>query len=228
MEDKNDFDADTPEPEEVMAPGPDTTYFRPMPSRKVWGILGVIFVIIAVAILYVYQAGDRKTVLGNQPIPANRDFIPAQPVQPIQPAALHVPGGGGLHVPPAATMPQALPPAFTGPSSQAVRCPHCSTMGLPLCGSCGTVMQPLPGSGLYSCPACGAVGLPLCPRCRAQMTPPGFGGQQSLAQPAGVNIGGQFQCPVCGMVGLPNWDQGGTPICPGCGARMQVNQGGRM
>jgi predicted RNA-binding Zn-ribbon protein involved in translation (DUF1610 family) len=186
-----------------------------MPSRKVWIILAVIFVIIAVAILYVYQAGDRKTVLGNQPIPANRDLLQAQPMQP---AALHVPGGGGLHAPAAAA----------GAGSPAVRCPHCSTGGLPLCGSCGTVMQPLPGSRLYSCPACGTVGLPICPRCRAQMASPGFVGQQPLGQPAGLNIGGQFQCPVCGVVGLPNWDPGGTPICPGCGARMGVNQGGRM
>ena len=46
---------------------------RPIHNRKIWFTLLVIFLVIAVSVLYVYQAGDRKTILGNQPIPAGQN-----------------------------------------------------------------------------------------------------------------------------------------------------------
>lgn len=199
---------------------------RLLSNPKAWLILAGIFVVIAVAVLYVYQAGDTKTVLGNQPIPAQ------QPMAYAQPAALNVSGGGGvLPVTPVPSMPAPFdrlaqagvappPPAmgFQGPS--AVRCPQCGTDGVPLCSSCGAVMRPLqPGSnsGLFSCPSCGSVGVVICPRCGAQMTSANAGpGQQYRPS----STGGQFHCSACGATGLPNWDPNGTPICPSCGATM--------
>ncbi len=138
----------------------DEKELRPVRDRKVLIILMVIFVVIAVSVLYVYQAGDRKTVLGNQPIPAGQVNVGPAPV------AFHVPVVG---VP-------SSPATGGGAESQStVNCPVCSTKGLPICSSCGSIMQPIGqggAGGLFACPRCGAAGLPICPRCGGHMACP--------------------------------------------------------
>ncbi len=187
----------------------DEKELRPVRDRKVLIILMVIFVVIAVSVLYVYQAGDRKTVLGNQPIPAGQVNVGPAPV------AFHVPVVG---VP-------SSPATGGGAESQStVNCPVCSTKGLPICSSCGSIMQPIGqggAGGLFACPRCGAAGLPICPRCGGHMASAGHAGKQ-LMDNIGGGGGGQFQCPVCGATGLPRWGPGGAPICPSCGARMRI------
>lgn len=133
-------------------PGEPQAYGNPLSSRKVWGILVVIFVAIAVAVLYVYQAGDPKTILGNQPIPAGQG-VQLGAGAATAAAPVPVPVGGGM---------------VTG--GLATRCPVCGNTGLPLCSKDNAVMQPIDrGSGLYVCPTCGAVGMPICPRCGGHM-----------------------------------------------------------
>lgn len=121
-------------------------------NRRVWIVIAVIFVAIAVAVLWVYQAGDSKTVLGNQPIPAGGAVT----------AAVNVPAGGALQNAPA--------PLGGGGPQLGARCPICGELGLPMCSRCNTVMQPLDRPvGLYVCPSCGLAGMPICPRCGGHM-----------------------------------------------------------
>lgn len=152
-------------------------FFNPMQGNKVWMILALILVVIAVAVLYVYQTGDRKTVLGNQPIPAGQ---PNMQNGMMMGGAQNVPIGGQM---------RPLAAAIPGNSGQIVApvgCPHCSMTGLPVCGSCGTVMRALnDGSGLFACPSCGAVGIPICPHCGGHMNSRAGIGAGQLAQPIG-------------------------------------------
>lgn len=195
-------------------------------SSKTWAILAGIFILIAVAILYVYQTGDSKTVLGNQP-------IPAQPVVGYgQPVALHVPNGGHVHNARAEGGVRPSQPSVSRsagePSQSSVQCPKCGSKGVPLCSSCGTVMNPLgndPSSGLFSCPSCGVVGVMICPRCGSSMeSRRRFDRQQKSSTwiKAARSVGGQFQCPACGATGLPNWSANGAAKCPNCGAQMNT------
>jgi predicted RNA-binding Zn-ribbon protein involved in translation (DUF1610 family) len=124
----------------------------PMGNRKIWIVIAVIFVAIAVAVLWVYQAGDSKTVLGNQPIPAGGATT----------AAVNTPGVGPL--------PGAAAPFGDGAPQLGAQCPNCGETGLPMCSRCNTVMQPLDQpAGLYVCPSCGVAGMPICPRCGGHM-----------------------------------------------------------
>jgi predicted RNA-binding Zn-ribbon protein involved in translation (DUF1610 family) len=206
------------EPEDVIEESRlDGSQPRPLRGPKAWIVLGVIFLAIAVAVLYVYQAGDRKTVLGNQPIPAVQ--LPSQVVPSTGnsfPVALNVPGGGRREIGPEG------PPAPGQTGGAQLNCPVCHTPGLPICASCKTVMQPLGQGGLYACPTCGLVGLPICPRCGHNMSKPKNMAQHAAAVSPAQAVGGQFQCPACGATGLPNWDAAGVPICPSCGTRMGV------
>jgi len=197
----------------------NTPFFKPVQGKKTWVILSLILVAIAVAVLYVYQAGDRKTVLGNQPIPAGQANPQVAPILQAAPVvgAQNVPVGGQIQ-----NAPGADPWAGAGASPNMVTCPHCGTTGLPVCSACGAVMKPLgDGSGLFACPSCGTVGIPICPRCGGHMSAAGQTGARMAAQPAG-NAAGQFQCPACGATGLPNWDPSGVPKCPSCGTTMSV------
>ena len=200
----------------------------PIKGRKFWGILILVFIVISVAVLYVYQVGDNKTILGNQPI------LEAQPYPAPTQAAVNIPVGGqdqvlqvGANAQP--TMSQAVNRVgISGAGSTSVRCTHCGEQGMPLCSGCGAVMQSLSASGnpqLFACPHCGSVGLPICPMCGGQMTSTstGFGPTvvPKTAQ-AAVQEGGQFFCPTCGATGLPNWDPNGLPRCPGCNGVVTV------
>lgn len=162
-----------------------TTFLKPMQGKKVWIVLAGIMVVIGVVVLYVYQAGDRKTILGNQPIPVGRLEQQNVPVgagegsMAIGPGAQDAPVGGGLqivqHVP---------PPARGGAARNTVQCPQCSMQGLPVCSPCGVVMQPLgDGSGLFACPSCGLVGIPICPRDGVHMTLASTGNPTLAAAP---------------------------------------------
>jgi len=159
-----------------------SSFIKPMQSRKVWFVLAGIFLVIAVAVLYVYQAGDTKTILGNQPIP-QQTYIYATPaalnvqqgaaapsvhIHPVQVNPLQPSLGAGVG---SLVNPGAAPSGRAGTTSTVV-CPHCNTQGIPVCSSCGKVMQPLQNgsnSGLYVCPTCGKVGVPVCPKCGGQM-----------------------------------------------------------
>jgi uncharacterized paraquat-inducible protein A len=192
-------------------------FLKPMSGRKAWVILSLILVGIAVAVLYVYQAGDRKTVLGNQPIPAVGIMNMGQTLNPVP----NAPAGGHLH-----QMPTVQAPA--GGTSTMVTCNACGTNGLPVCGVCGLAMKPLPTNpGLFVCTACGSVGMPMCPHCGGAMSSGAGQNIRTVAAtqtPGSPNVGGQFQCPSCRATGLPNWNAAGTPLCPNCGTQMNVNK----
>jgi len=214
------------------APNEDSEYnnsfFKPMNSHRVWLILALVLIVIAVIILYVYQKGDRKTILGNQPIPAGQAFMNTPP--PVGQslanitAAFNVPFGGNMLPNPIGNQVQNN---FNAGNKNTVQCPNCHATGLPICSACGTIMQPLSnnaGLGLFVCPFCGSVGLPICSQCGTRMsTTPGIGHLHPVAQPADT-VGGQFFCPNCNATGLPNWNQSGIPTCPNCRARMKVVQ----
>ena len=206
-------------PEEDEAPYFKANMGDPRHSRRVWVLLALILVVISVAVLYVYQAGDKKTILGNQPIPAGvGNTAPEINIgNGQQQGAINLPiGGGMLALQAAAKAP--LPP---DPSPQTMTtCPRCNTQGLPLCAACGAVMRPIEnGSGLFVCPSCGSVGMPICPHCGAHMIAANSRPSAQLA----ASTAGQFLCPSCGGTGLPNWNQNGAPMCPNCGTQMQVN-----
>jgi predicted RNA-binding Zn-ribbon protein involved in translation (DUF1610 family) len=158
----------------------DSSFFKPMQSRKAWVILVLILVVIAVAVLYVYQAGDTKTILGNQPIPTGQSNLVAQPAGvtvPVAGGAMNLPVGGGLIETPMGVRGiqenlQVVPHGHAT-RSIAVQCPSCGTGGIPVCSACGSAMRPLnPGADIFVCPSCGTVGVPICPRCGGQMTAP--------------------------------------------------------
>ena len=206
----------------------DTSYFNSSPSRKTWVVLALILIVIAIAILYVYQAGDRKTVLGNQPIPAGQTYTATLPVAQQTPigGVQNVPSGGGM-INTAAQGAQRNAPDRglsnrVGTTKSAVSCPNCGTTGISACATCGALLQPFGKvPGLFACPVCGVAGVPICPRCGTHMAGKVHAGHQQVVQ-AGTNVGGQFHCPICQSTGLPNWDQNGKPICPSCGAKMDV------
>jgi hypothetical protein len=158
MEDEDDIPVEDPEWPDAVEVDEGPAVPSPMGNRKVWTVIILIFVAIAVAVLYVYQAGDSKTILGNQPIPAGQA----------------VAGGGAvtaaINLAPSAA-PQRAPAALGGDVPQlAAQCPVCGDLGLPMCSKCNTVMQPLDTApGLFVCPSCGAAGLPICPRCGGHM-----------------------------------------------------------
>jgi len=199
--------------------------FRANRGIKVWIMVAGIFVVLAIGVLYIYQAGDTRTVLGNQPIPAGQILAVANPApqnvpalgstaaEPTQP--LLVPSA-----PPAIPQPSAAPAEADGP----IRCPRCHTVGLAVCASCGAAMQPMnDNSGLHVCPSCGTVGIPICPRCGAHMVVAGPAAEQwPPAEPQAPATVGQFQCPACGAAGLPNRNTAGVPLCPRCGGKMTV------
>ena len=156
----------------------DERSFHPTKSKKVWIILTGIFLIIAVAVLYVYQAGDTKTILGNQPIPQSPYAYgtPAAVTTPI-----NIPAQQPTRRPPIdnanelnrAAVLQPIPSQNTNTGQNLVRCPKCSTTGIPVCSSCGSVMKPLSNtanSNLFYCPSCGTVGTPVCPQCGTRMS----------------------------------------------------------
>ncbi len=162
--DLDEEDFDWPEEGDHSEP---PTYVSPLGGAKILGILAVIFLIIAVSVLYVYQAGDSKTILGNQPITTAQGSPVGQAVVPA--AAVNVP---------------ARLPLNGGGSELAAQCPQCGTIGLPMCSKCNTVMQPIDQrSGLYVCPKCGTVGLPICPSCGGHMVPAIRGGNPATGQP---------------------------------------------
>lgn len=166
--DEEEFD--WPENTEV---GGNPDFLRPMRTRKVWIVIALIFFAIAVAVLYVYQAGDPKTILGNQPIPAGQSAAGAGGATT---AAMNNPMGGHLHRAPARL--------GGGGAPLAAQCPVCGDLALPMCSKCNTVMQPLDQApGLYVCPSCGVVGSPICPHCGGQMTSQAGCGIQPAGQP---------------------------------------------
>lgn len=215
----------------------DTSFYKPMQSRKAWAILALILVIIAVSVLYVYQTGDKKTILGNQPIPAGQSnmfaspaavtFLGPAPALPMS-GAVNVPMGGAVlnPSPVGGAAPAGIPAAARNnlvAQGNPVQCPRCATQGMPFCSGCGAVMQPLnSAAGTYVCPVCGTVGVPICPRCGGHMSTPGGTTQSIQATPPVANMGGQFQCPACRATGLPNWSPNGVPLCPNCGTTMNV------
>ncbi len=200
----------------------DDTFFTPLQGWKAWVILTGIFVAIGVAVLYVYQAGDTKTILGNQPIPADDQYVY------VMPAAVNVPVGGSVQAPAkqAPKKPAAGQAATGAPAApkQTATCPICNTTGLPVCAGCGAVMQPINGApGVYACPVCGMAGVPVCPSCHQAMAPPApVPKAQPVVGAPMANMGGQFYCPTCGATGLPNWAANGVPACPSCQAQMQI------
>lgn len=156
--------------------GYEADVLHPARSKKVWIILTGIFLVIAVAVLYVYQAGDTKTILGNQPIPQS-PYAYGSPVAmtapinglPQQPIG-NPPRENQNEVNRAAVVPP-VPSQNTTNSQNLVRCPQCRSTGIPVCSSCGATMKPLPGStNLFYCPSCGSVGTPVCPQCGTQMS----------------------------------------------------------
>ena len=192
--------------------------FRPVKGWKVWGVITGVLLVIAVGILYVYQAGDRKTILGNQPIPAAINNMYALP------AAANIPVGGAVQSPLAAGPNLVQRSANSAQGKTTLTCPNCGATGLPVCATCGAVMQPVnqgTANQLFACPVCGTVGVAVCPHCHALMSAPAVG-SQPLAQTQAPAAGGQFYCPVCGATGLPNWNAAAVPICPNCQNQMQV------
>jgi len=156
----------------------DERSFHPTKSKKAWIILTGIFLVIAVAVLYVYQAGDTKTILGNQPIPQS-PYAYGSPAAVTTP--INIPAQQPIRQPPidnanevnrAAVLPS-IPSPNTNAGQNLVRCPRCRTSGIPICSSCGSVMKPLPNaanSNLFYCPSCGTVGTPVCPQCGTRMS----------------------------------------------------------
>jgi hypothetical protein len=85
------YDDDTQEPQ---APPPEDPYeyYRPRPNLQVWLILGGIAFVVAVSVLFIYQAGDNKTILTMEPM---QPAVFANPA----PAVATGRGGGGCPQP---------------------------------------------------------------------------------------------------------------------------------
>ncbi|HEY3359013.1 MAG TPA: hypothetical protein VGQ83_37530, partial [Polyangia bacterium] len=89
---------------EDEAPGPvpppeedEYSYYRPRPGKQVYLILGVIMFVVGVAVLLVYQTGDRKTILTKeslQPAAAPGGLAPALPAPAPTLGVRNCPSGG--------------------------------------------------------------------------------------------------------------------------------------
>jgi len=215
------------ENQEPQVPPPDDQYeyYRPRPNLQVWLILGGIAFVIAVAVLFIYQAGDNKTILTMEPMqPAaftpgrNAGNCPQPGMCGAQPVAFAQGQNGGNCPQPG--MCGAQPVAF---SSQRGACGgvNCPTGGRSTGSGNGGANPSLAAAALpptfqqsarvppsYAptpnaaaqpahCSRCGANAMPLCAHCGAVM----LALNESL-----------FYCPQCGAVG--------SPPCPYCGVRM--------
>jgi len=193
------------ETQEPQAPPPYDVYdyYRPRPNLQVWLILGGIAFVIAVAVLFIYQAGDNKTILTMEPMqpaaftPGRNAGNCAQPgMCGAQPVAFSSQRGacGGVNCPTGGRSTSsgngganpslaaaALPPTF----QQSARVPPS--------------YAPTPNAAAQPahCSRCGANAMPICAHCGAVM----LALNESL-----------FYCPQCGAVG--------SPPCPYCGVRM--------
>jgi hypothetical protein len=230
----------TTEGEPQPAPEDEFEYYKPRPNLQVWLILGGIAFVVAVAVLFIYQAGDKKTILT---------------MQPLEPAAFGAQAGAGAGRGQGCTQPGGacnVEPAAWGHAG-------CTHPG----GGCGHHDGLGPGGGHrgahgggggVNCPT-GGQAAPSPKPAATTVTPAGFDlpwmpspatnlaaqalqaaavgpATNATAQPAhcprcGANamplcsrcnammlpLGDSlFYCPACGAVGLPP--------CPYCGARM--------
>jgi hypothetical protein len=132
-------------------------------GRSVTAILVLIPLVIMMSVLFVYQAGKEKTIQDSVPVPT----IPSN--NPTQPAVFNTPATIGDR---------------TTTQGCFIQCPRCSTKGIPVCSSCGAVMQIIDlAHSTYVCPSCGRIGVPICPRCCEHMVSLGSraGGSPTLA-----------------------------------------------
>jgi hypothetical protein len=203
---EDDLRADeTPDP--VPPPEDEYAYYRPRPGRQVYLILGAIIFVVGVAVLLVYQTGDRKTILTKE---ALRPAVAPAPL--LAPAAAPVaaapdpwPGSGARNCPSGGGCPGAAgggaPPCAGGggcPGRTPAPPVQPVAFGAPEAAApAGAPAGGPPAAQPATCPRCGGHALPLCDRCSSIMLPAG---------------GGLFYCPHCGSVG--------TPLCPYCNARM--------
>jgi len=219
-----DFDAEPRDPaagnakggngasqEEAAGPLPDDefAYYEPRSGKQAWLILGVIIFVVAVAVLLVYQTGDKKTILSKESLqpraaPAAAPVVPAAwpgtvaaaPMPAVAPTlgARNCPTGGGC-------MGQGCfgPATRGGGGGGGMSCPGAAAPVAQLAafGSPPSFAGNPPTAQPAVCPRCAAAALPLCDRCNAIMMPTGAG---------------LYYCPNCGAVG--------TPLCPYCNARM--------
>jgi len=191
-------------------------YFRPRPGPQVWLIIAVAAIIVGIAVLFVYQTGDTKTILSKKPI------LPVATASVLPPGTgQNCPGGGGCLGTPAAAAPPSgfaqncpngggclgTPAAAASPPGLGQNCPgggNC--FGAPARVGSSAGILPAAASALTGaaqpavCPRCGNQAIPLCHHCN------------SIMQPLG---NGLYSCPRCGTVG--------TVPCPYCNARMESN-----
>ena len=140
-------------------------------NRRVKGkynstILVLIGMAIIAAIVFVYNKGKTKALLGNQPYPAASPRVVKS--QTGDRGVTNMSSGGRLVGRTAGTV------NITPSSNCLMQCPQCGAQGVPVCSNCGAVMQShKPAAGLYVCPKCAMVGTPVCPSCRVNMIPVG-------------------------------------------------------
>jgi hypothetical protein len=208
------MDKDTPiasdTPTEPSEDEDEFAYYHYRPQKQAWAILGVVFFVVGVAVLWVYQTGDRKTILSKKELePKAQAQVTAAigaPIDvPMAPpyAATAPPAGctanncalGGRTV---ADAPGPVAPAPIGGTGWDTPSPS-APGGPDVIAAMATPDQPTAAVSAL-CPRCGSRAMPLCHRCNSIMLPLG---------------GPLFYCPQCGTVG--------TPPCPYCGSRMTAD-----
>ncbi|MGK5086595.1 hypothetical protein WDW86_03485 [Bdellovibrionota bacterium FG-2] len=118
-------------------------------STKIWGILGLIALVVVLAVSFVLS-GSKRTInaddlrKGHHPVDGPAD------------------GKGDPRGDKVAFNAQDVIPQRSVEGS--VVCDKDHTHGYPVCGTCKKIMQPL-GNGMFVCPECGRIGLPICPVC---------------------------------------------------------------
>lgn len=158
-------------------------------SQSGFGIVFVIVVALTIVSLvtFVFQTGKDKTIWSDQLTSnsgASQSQIPG--AGPIPQTIVHRTRVGGVHFHTRSATPiqtvQSLPQSAMGTQKTVtIHCPVCNTQGIPVCSSCGSVMQGFSGMRQsYVCPTCGQLGVPICPRCGAHMKT----GPQQTSPPA--------------------------------------------
>ena len=241
------------ENQEPQVPPPDDQYeyYRPRPNLQVWLILGGIAFVIAVAVLFIYQAGDKKTILTMEPMqPAaftpgrNAGNCPQPGMCGAQPVAF-AQGGNGAGCPQPG-MCGAQPVAFAQGQNGGA-CPQPGMCGAqPVAfgsqrGACGGVNCPTGGRSMASGnggvnPTLAAALLPATPRQPARVQLPYAPPQNAIAQTAHCPRCGASALPLCAQCGslmlplneslfhCPQCGAVGVPPCPYCGARMTPSE----
>ncbi len=232
-----------PESEPQPAADDEFEYYKPRPNLQVWLILGGIAFVVAVAVLFIYQAGDKKTILT---------------MQPLEPAAFRNPAGAG----PSGGQRCSEPGGTCNLQSAATGHAGCMHPG----GACGGAHHDglgrnggprgaLAGGGGVNCPTGGeaapnakSVATPVATAAGFDLgwlpapttAPPGLAFQAAAAGPV-ANLSAQpAHCPRCGAHAMPLCSRCnammlplgdslfhcpqcgavGSPPCPYCGARM--------